>query len=73
MSKNITKWGKECKKRMIDKDVTLEALGKATGYTRTYVSAIINGRMIAPDSTVTKISNELGVDSKLILAEQECK
>lgn len=61
MSKNITKWGKECKKSMIDKDITLEALGKSTGYTKTYVSAIINGRMIAPQGTINKINDALGL------------
>lgn len=59
MSKTITLWGKECKKQMIEHDITLKELSKRTGYTNTYLSAIINGRVIVPDETIKKITYSL--------------
>lgn len=62
MSKNITQWGKECKKQMIENGITLKKLGEHTGYTNTYLSAIINGRVIAPDETLNKINKVLEIN-----------
>lgn len=61
MSKTITHWGKECKKQMIENGITLKKLGEHTGYTNTYLSAIINGRVIAPDDTLNKINKVLEI------------
>ena len=71
MGKSITQWGKECKKKMIDNNVSLENVSETTGYSRTYISAIINNRMSAPESTKIVISKALDVDPKYILSGQE--
>lgn len=61
MSKTITVWGKMCKTQMIMKNISLGELAEATGLSRNYVSAIINGRIIVPDETRKKISDKLDV------------
>lgn len=61
MSKTITPWGKQCKIQMIALNKSLEDISKETGYSRTYISSIINGRMTAPADTVQKISAALRV------------
>jgi plasmid maintenance system antidote protein VapI len=66
MAKSITAWGKECKSQMVKNDMSLNDVASATGYTRTYISSIINGRVIVPIETQIKIGNALGVDNKLI-------
>lgn len=69
MGKNITPWGKQCKIQMVNLGKTLTDLSKETGFSRTYISAIINGRVIAPMETKQKISENLLVDPNLILSE----
>jgi cyanate lyase len=66
MSKTITKWGRECKLQMVRRDLLLKDVAEATGYTRTYVSAIINGRVLVPRETQEKIGEAIGVDNSLI-------
>ncbi len=66
MGKTITSWGRQCKAQMVIKNLSLEELSVSIGLSRTYISAIINGRVAAPDETVKKISKALGV------APQEC-
>lgn len=61
MGKNITPWGKTCKKKMIEDGISLKKLSEITGYTNTYLSAIINGRMVAPDETLNKINDALNL------------
>lgn len=65
MKKYISPWGIQCKVQMVAQDKTLKEVAKATGYTHTYVSAIINGRIKAPENTIAKISDELGVSIEL--------
>ena len=65
MSKTITQWGKQCKIQMVTLDKSLVDLSKETGYSRTYISSIINGRVVAPVDTVQKISSALHVDVAL--------
>lgn len=62
MSKTITPWGKRCKIQMIALNKSLEDISKETGYSRTYISSIINGRTIVPEDTMQKISTALEVD-----------
>lgn len=62
MSKTITPWGRQCKIQMAALDKTLEDISKETGYSRTYISSIINGRTIVPEDTKQKISTALEVD-----------
>lgn len=59
MSKTITPWGKQCKAQMTLQGLTLKELSAAVGLSHTYVSAIINGRIIAPDGTIEKINKAL--------------
>lgn len=64
--KTISKWGTECKVQMLRKDMSLKDVSEATGLTRTYISAIINGRVIVPQETMMKIGDALEVDSALL-------
>lgn len=68
MGKNISPWGKKCKMQMIALGKSLTDLSVETGLSRTYISAIINGRMVAPQETKDKISKSLSVNT-LILSE----
>ncbi len=61
MSKSITPWGRQCKAQMILKNLTLKELSISTCLSKTYISAIINGRIVAPDETVQKINKALGM------------
>lgn len=65
MGKNITPWGIQCKMQMVATGKSLTALSQETGFSRTYISAIINGRLAAPDDTIKTISSALKVDSAL--------
>ncbi len=61
MGKTITPWGKQCKVQMTLMDMSLKDLSRTVGLSHTYVSAIINGRIIAPNETVEKINKALQV------------
>ena len=65
MKKKLSPWGQQCKVQMLVLGKTLEDLSTATQLSRTYISAIINGRIIVPEETIKKISNELDVDMNL--------
>lgn len=65
MKRSISPWGKQCKIQMIALEKKLEDVAKDTGLGRTYISAIINGRLIPPDTTYDAISESLKVDPKL--------
>lgn len=59
----ITPWGKLCKSQMLMKDITLKELSAQVGLTHTYVSAIINGRIVTPEENIEKINQALGIQS----------
>ena len=61
MSKNILPWGRQYKAQMIMQDITLKKLSEKVGLSKTYVSAIINGRIMVPKETTDKISKELNI------------
>lgn len=63
--RSIPEWGKQCKVQMVLLGKTLADVSSTTGLGRTYISAIINGRSIAPDETIEKISKALEVDPAL--------
>lgn len=44
MKKETSKWGKDVKKAVIDKNMTLKQLAETIGYSNTTVSQVINGR-----------------------------
>lgn len=64
----MSDWGKECKVQMLRKGMTLKDVADATSYTRTYISAIINGRVIPPFETMEKINSVLEVNKELLEA-----
>lgn len=65
MKKQLSPWGQQCKVQMLIMGKTLDDLSTAIQLSRNYISAIINGRMIVPEETIQKISNELNVDMNL--------
>ncbi len=66
MSKTITPWGKQCKVQMMLLGLSLKELSEIVGLSHTYVSAIINGRIVVPEETVKKISKALQVKEAFI-------
>ena len=65
MKRELSPWGKQCKMQMVALDKTLTDLSKALGLSKTYISAIINGRVIPPCETKHAISKALDVDTEL--------
>ena len=56
---SIGPWGKAVKSSLIASDITMKDMAADIGLTPTYVSAVINGRVLSPD-VKKKISNYLG-------------
>lgn len=74
MNKTISPWGKMCKIQMFTLGISLKELAEQAGLSKTYVSAIINGRVIAPNETVNKINKALNIPSHdTSIAEQAVK
>lgn len=65
MKKTLSPWGKQCKIQMIALDKSLTDLSNETKLSRTYLSAIINERIVVPEETVKAISKALQVDMAL--------
>lgn len=65
MKREISPWGMRCKTQMLLMGKTLRQLSAETNYSVSYLSAIINGRIIVPDATVKAISEALEVDMAL--------
>lgn len=65
MRKALSPWGRQCKAQMVILGKSLTDLSQETKLSRTYISSIINGRMVAPDDTVKLICNALEVDMPL--------
>lgn len=63
--RELSPWGRQCKVQMVVLDKSLADLSAETRLSKTYISSIINGRMIAPEDTIKVISNALGVDVAL--------
>lgn len=63
--RELSPWGRQCKAQMILLDKTLDSLSRETNLSRSYISAIINGRVVAPEETVQLVSNALKVDMPL--------
>jgi len=64
MSKTITPWGRQCKAQLAIKGIFLTGLSDATGLSRTYLSAIINGRITAPRETINKVNHALDIQQE---------
>lgn len=65
MKKTLSPWGKQCKIQMVVLNKSLKDLSNETKLSRTYISAIINERVIVPEETVKIISKALQVDMAL--------
>ena len=66
MKRGLSPWSKQCKVQMLVLEKSLDQLSKETGFSKSYLSSIINGRIIVPEETVKIISNALDVDMALI-------
>ena len=62
MKRELSPWGKQCKIQMVALGKSLTDLSNETRLSKSYISAIINGRMIVPDETMQTISRALEVD-----------
>lgn len=58
MKRKLSPWCKEAKKALIDRDLSVTDLSTAIGVGRTYVSGVLNGRLLVPE-VADKISKEL--------------
>ena len=65
--RELSPWGKQCKVQMLVLGKSLADLSAETKLSRTYISSIINGRMIVPEDTVRIISNALEVDMAVVV------
>lgn len=63
--RELSPWGKQCKIQMVALNKSLSDLSAETKLSKTYISSIINGRMIPPEGTIRVISNALEVDMSL--------
>ena len=61
MKKTLSPWGKQCKQQMVELGMTLTDVSKVTNLSRTYISGIINGRLIVPEATIKKINDALEI------------
>ena len=59
MSK-FTRWEKSVRKKMIDKGLTCKKLSEELGFSRPYVSGLINGKYTSPVG-IGKLTEFLGV------------
>lgn len=64
--RELSPWGRQCKAQMILMGKTLDSLSRETSLSRSYISAIINGRVVVPDETVKLISSALEVEMPLV-------
>lgn len=62
MGKSITPWGRKCKAQLIMLGKSLADVSRETNLSRSYISSIINGRIIVPAETVQLISDALEVE-----------
>lgn len=65
MKKQLSPWGQRCKLQMLILGKSLADISGDTNYSKSYISAIINGRIVAPDETIKTISEALEVDIRL--------
>lgn len=64
MSKETSKWAKDVRKAVIDKDMTLKQLAERIGYSYTTVSSVVNGRYsnASYQAIAEKINEILGTE-----------
>jgi DNA-binding Xre family transcriptional regulator len=52
MKRETPEWSKQARKAMIDRGMNVTQLSDAIGMARSYVSAILNGRVISPNAQI---------------------
>ena len=62
MKRILPTWCKEVKKSMIDDDINVTELAERVGFSRNYVSGVVNGRVYAPE--IAKVTVELFIRSR---------
>lgn len=60
MKKKSSKWEKEVRKAMIDKDLSMRDLANALNLTPQYLSSVINGRVVS-EPAIKTVSDYLGI------------
>ncbi len=63
LGKHRDAWGRCCKAQMELNGISLQDIADSTGYSRTYISSIINGRVMVPDETKEKVEKALGLST----------
>ncbi len=72
MPSRITGWHRAVKIAMVDKNISFADLEKALGLSRTYLSAVINGRIYS-DTAAKRISEFLSIPDGDITVEVKYK
>ena len=65
VKRTVPAWGRICKAQMVILDKSLNDMCTESGFSRSYVSGIMNGRIYGPPEAIEKISSTLNVDPKL--------
>lgn len=65
MKRELSPWGKQCKMQMVALNKSLDDLSNEIKLSKPYISAIINGRVVAPEGTIQAISEALNADITL--------
>lgn len=61
MKVTLSPWCKAVKKALIDNDMGIKDLAAATGFSRAYVSSIVNNKRVGCFDAERKISEAVGV------------
>ena len=65
MSRNLSRWGMQCKRQMLELGKTYADVSKEIGKSRIYICQIVTGKAIPPKETYDAISEALDVDPDL--------
>lgn len=60
MKRVLSPWSKRVKKALIDENMNIQELADGVGFTREYVSSVVNGRVIS-DAARSVISDFLNI------------
>lgn len=70
MKRSIPEWCKTAKTAMIQQDLSIGDLAEGLGYTRQYISAILNGRVFSP-MAIRKVSEYLKIPDQVERTPQD--
>ena len=65
MSRNLSPWGMQCKRQMLELGKTYADIGAEIGRSRIYICQIVTGKSIPPQEMYDAISKALDVDPDL--------